>query len=179
LQRQRRSEAERRLYYVAMTRARQTLLLARLDRGKHLIDELPESASLLRRTASELPAPAAELSWRYQQLHPGEVDLGFAGRQWPSHPVHRGIAALTPGAVLHLRQEDRRWLLYDAQGTQVGKLAASYTPPAGMDCVAACVAAILVRYRSDSEPEYLDRIRCEQWEVVLPELVFAPARRQA
>ncbi|HRF10506.1 MAG TPA: RecQ family ATP-dependent DNA helicase [Candidatus Accumulibacter phosphatis] len=172
-------QAERRLYYVSMTRARQTLLLARLDRGKHLIDELPESASLLRRTASELPAPAAELSWRYQQLHPGEVDLGFAGRQRPSHPVHRGIAALTPGAVLHLRQEDRRWLLYDAQGTQVGKLAASYTPPAGMDCVAACVAAILVRYRSDSEPEYLDRIRREQWEVVLPELVFAPARRQA
>lgn len=172
-------QAERRLYYVSMTRARQTLLLARLDRGKHLIDELPESASLLRRTASELPAPAAELSWRYQQLHPGEVDLGFAGRQRPSHPVHRGIAALTPGAVLHLRQEDRRWLLYDAQGTQVGKLAASYTPPAGMDCVAACVTAILVRYRSDSEPEYLDRIRCEQWEVVLPELVFAPARRQA
>jgi hypothetical protein len=47
-----------------------------------------------------------------------------------------------------------------------------------MDCVAARVAAILVRYRTDdSEPEYRHRIRCERWEVVLPELVFAPARR--
>jgi len=172
-------DAERRLYYVAMTRARLTLLLARFDRGHRLLDQLPAAPSLLRRTPSELPPPAPELSWCYQQLNPGEVDIGFAGRQAPGRPVHRAIAALAPGTVLHLQQAGRRWLLRDGQGNPVGQLAASYTPPPGMDCVAARVAAIIVRDRADSEPEYLARVRCQRWEVVLPELVFAPAIRQA
>ncbi len=171
-------DAERRLYYVAMTRARLTLLLARFERGHRLLDQLPEVSSLLRRTLSELPAPPPELSWYYQQLNPGEVDLGFAGRQPPSSRAHRAIAALTPGAGLHLEHTDGRWLLHDAQGNRIGRLAASYTPPAGMTCVRARVAAIIVRYRADSEPQYLARIRCERWEVVLPELVFAPAAEQ-
>jgi ATP-dependent DNA helicase RecQ len=173
------ADAERRLYYVAMTRARLTLLLARFDRGHRLLDQLPAVPSLLRRTASELPPPTPELSWCYQQLNPGEVDIGFAGRQAPAQPVHRAIAALAPGTVLHLQQAGRRWLLRDGQGNPVGQLAASYTPPAGMDCVAARVAAIIVRDRADSEPEYLARVRCQRWEVVLPELVFAPAIRRA
>jgi ATP-dependent DNA helicase RecQ len=172
-------DAERRLYYVAITRARLTLLLARFDRGQRLLDQLPAETSLLRRTASELPPPAPELSWCYQQLNPGEVDLGFAGRQAPARPVHRAIAALAPGTVLHLQQEGRRWLLCDGQGNPVGRLTASYTPPAGMDCIAARVAAIIVRDRADSEPEYRARVRCQRWEVVLPELVFAPAIREA
>ena len=120
-----------------------------------------------------------ELSWCYRQLNPGEVDIGFAGRQAPAQPVHRAIAALAPGTVLHLQQAGRRWLLRDGQGNPVCQLAASYTPPAGMDCVAARVAAIIVRDRADSEPEYLARVRCQHWEVVLPELVFAPAIRRA
>ncbi|MFH7318978.1 hypothetical protein ACHHRT_00025 [Desulfurivibrio sp. D14AmB] len=38
--------------------------------------------------------------------------------------------------------------------------------------MAARVAAIMVRQRKESEPKYLDRIRCESWELVLPELVY-------
>lgn len=43
-----------------------------------------------------------------------------------------------------------------------------------MNCIAAGVAAIIVREREDSEAEYHDRLRCERWEVVVPDLVFAP-----
>lgn len=52
--------------------------------------------------------------------------------------------------------------------------ARAYAPPAGMDCITASVAVIIVREREDSEPEYHDRLRCERWEVVVPDLVFAP-----
>ncbi len=170
------ADAERRLYYVAITRARQTLLLARFDHGHRLLDELPEAPSLLRRVASELPPAAPELSWCYQQLNPGQVNIGFAGYHPPTHPVHRAIAALAPGAALLVQQKSGRCLLRDEQGNLVGRLAAGYTPPAGMECIAARVAAILVRYRTDeSKPEYRHRIHCERWEIVLPELVYAPA----
>jgi ATP-dependent DNA helicase RecQ len=36
------------------------------------------------------------------------------------------------------------------------------------------VAAIIIRQREDTEPEYRDSVRCERWEVVMPELVFEP-----
>ncbi|EXI64960.1 MAG: ATP-dependent DNA helicase RecQ [Candidatus Accumulibacter adjunctus] len=173
-------DAERRLYYVAMTRARLTLLLAQFARRAPLLDALPASAALLRRPPVALPAPPPELSWQYRQLHPGEVDIGFAGRQAAGHPVQRAIAALQPGDPLHLRHDGRRWLLLDGKDRLVGRLAASYAPPAGMDCVAARVAAIVVRWRSDDRStEHAHRIRCERWEVVLPELVFAPAHHRA
>jgi ATP-dependent DNA helicase RecQ len=43
-----------------------------------------------------------------------------------------------------------------------------------MRCIAARVAAIIVRRREDGEAEYRDLARCERWEVVVPELVFEP-----
>jgi len=43
----------------------------------------------------------------------------------------------------------------------------------GMRCIEARVHVILVRFRQDSDPTYADTLKCDQWETVLPELVFA------
>ncbi|MBI4755721.1 MAG: AAA family ATPase, partial [Betaproteobacteria bacterium] len=167
-------DAPRRLYYVAMTRARATLALARLD-GRHaLLDALPEAAGLLRRAPVQLAPPAPELARQYRRLTLAEVDLGYAGRRAAAHPVHRAIAALVPGSPLRLRLDGEQRELVDEQGRVVGRLARACTLPPGMACIAARVVAIVVRLREDSEPEYRDRLRCERWEVVVPELVLAP-----
>ena len=55
-----------------------------------------------------------------------------------------------------------------------GRLAKSFEAPAGMTCVQARVAAIVVRMREDSKGEFADSVRSDRWEVVAPELVFAP-----
>jgi ATP-dependent DNA helicase RecQ len=102
------------------------------------------------------------------------VDLGFAGRSESDAPVHRAIANLTTGAVLLLKLERDKFILKDQNGTTVGRLAAAYAAPAGMQCISACVAAVIVRYKTDSEPEFQRFTRCERWEVVVPELVYAP-----
>jgi len=34
------------------------------------------------------------------------------------------------------------------------------------------VLAIMRRYRKDEQPEYRDRIRCEQWELPVVEFVY-------
>ena len=74
-------DAPRRLYYVAMTRARQTLCLARLDGQRHpLLDGLPASPALLHRSESYLPPADLALGRRYVLPNLGEVDLGYAGR---------------------------------------------------------------------------------------------------
>jgi ATP-dependent DNA helicase RecQ len=169
--------APRRLYYVAMTRARKTLTLARFDQGHALLDVVADDPSLLRRASTSLPPPAPELARYYRRLSMRDVDLGFAGRHAAKNSVHRAIAALSPNDHLHLHHRQERWELQDNKGTMVGRLAHAFTPPPGMRCVAARVMAIIVRRRDDAEPEYQSACRCERWELVLPELIFEPNNR--
>ena len=63
---------------------------------------------------------------------------------------------------------------YICGGTVVGQLAGGFEAPAGMRCAFATVLAIATWDRERSEPEYRGGIRCNSWEVVVPELVFEP-----
>jgi len=170
-------DAARRLYYVAMTRAKQTLTLAKMGATHVFLDGLTDEPSVLMRARTKLPAPSPELARRYEKLGLGDVDLGFAGRYAESARVHKAIAALVPGAALALRIEDTKRQLWTPDDVCVGRLAKSFEPPAGMTCVRARVAAIVVRTREDSKGEFANSVRCERWEVVVPELVFAPIDR--
>ena len=167
-------DAPRRLYYVAMTRARNTLTLARFDGAHALLDALPDGMAIIRRERTSLPTPPPELSRQYARLSLGDVDLGFAGRSEKDAAVHRAIATLKPGSPLELKLERERWALLNETGDRVGRLARAYSPPQGMRCIKASVAAIIVREKEDSQPEYRDQVRCERWEVVVPDVVFAP-----
>lgn len=167
-------DAARRLYYVAMTRARQTLTLARMD-GKHrFLDDLPQTGAVQWREPAVLPPPAPELAWCHDQLSLEDVDLGHAGRRSAGDAIHAAIAALQPGDPLSLDMQSEQRLLRDEQGRPVGRLARAYEPPAGMECHRARVAAVLVRREADSDEAYRHLLRCARWEVVIPELVFAP-----
>jgi ATP-dependent DNA helicase RecQ len=168
-------DAARRLYYVAMTRARQTLLLACWGKGNGLLAALPESAATLKRDAPAVDTPTPGLDRRYAWLTPAQVDLGYAGRHTARDPIHAAIHALRPGDPLRLMKKGERWFIEDTQGATVGRLAKSYQPPQGMACESASVHAILTRFADDGEAEYAHKCKCERWEVVLPLLVFGNA----
>ena len=61
-------------------------------------------------------------------------------------------------------------------GRVVGRLAKSFSPPPGKSCRSAGVLAIVAWSREASDPDYRDSMRCDSWEVVVPELVFQPDR---
>ena len=167
------ADAPRRLYYVAMTRARQTLALARLDGPHPMLDPLVDHASVVERAPVELAAPSPALLFRHVRAGLGDVDLGFAGRLADRHATHRAIATLSPGDPLETRIADYgSWELLDPAGFVVGRLARSFQPPVDMRCRSVEVSAIVGWSREASEPQYRDRIKCESWEVVVPELVF-------
>ena len=173
------ADATRRLYYVAMTRARKTLMLARFDRGQGLLDGLPESPAVLRRLQSVLPTPPPELARGYRRPGWREIDLDFAAQYPPGHAIHQALAALAVGSRIELRQKSTStWRLCDAQGVVVGALSQHFEPENDMDCIAARVAAIHVRRPGDVADQYKSRInaQCESWEMLVPELVFAPIR---
>ena len=167
-------DAPRRLYYVAMTRARHTLALARFPGPHPLQDSLRGSPSVLYREPVELPPAPPELGRRYRRLSLREVFLGFAGYKRPSDPVHRAIGALSPGDRLQVRVGSNRWELLDCDGTVVGRLAADFKALDGMRCTSAKVWAVVTWGRERSEPQYQDRLLCDSWEVVVPELIFEP-----
>ena len=169
-------DAPRRLYYVASTRAMETLTLARLDRKNPIIDELPRSDALQVRPEPVTNEPDPWLDREYRQLNPSEVDLSFAGRHAGKHSVHSALAALEPGDTVHVRQVNDRWELFDDHEQRIGRLAKKFIPPPGKQPAEARLAAMIVRRRDDSEPEFQDTLRCESWEVALPEIVFVPEK---
>ena len=192
-------DAPRRLYYVAMTRARKTLALVRVPGPHPLLGELQGHPSVQQRDAERpdlvrepaapaysgrshprhdsggLPPVAPELARQYRRPGLSEVDLGFAGRRRDDHPLHRAITELAPGDSLKAREDDQgRWELLDRAGTQVGRLASGFEPPRGTRCSSAKVLAVVGWSRELSDPKYHPSIQRETWEVVMPELVFEP-----
>ena len=165
-------DAARRLYYVAMTRAQETLTLVRRGHGNTLIEALSNDACLLQRSVPPPAAPRTELLRTYDRLSLKYVDLGFAGRHATVHPVHAAIRALQPGDPVELVLQGERLELRDGGGRVVGRLAKAYAIPRGCRCVEARVSAIVTRRLEDTEADYRDAVRCDQWEVVVPELVF-------
>lgn len=167
------ADAPRRLYYVAMTRARRTLTLARLPERNPILAALADAPSVLVRERSvKFPWAELQLSRRYRHLSLSDVFLSFAGYRSPSHPVHEAIAALSPGDWLQVRQGEPRWELLDSKGTVVGQLASGFEGIPGMRCGQARVLGICDWDRESSEPEYRQGLRCDSWGVVVPELVF-------
>ena len=164
----------RRLYYVAMTRARETLALMCFEASHRLQEVLLGNPCILQRTKTP------EYRSVIVELNVNEVDLGFAGRKNSHHPVHGAIAMLSPGDPLQTRTtSDQRWELLNQDGRVVGRLASRFEPPAGTRCRSAKVLAVVGWSREESKPEYLNSLKCDAWEVVVPELTFEPNSRSA
>ena len=177
-------DAPRRLYYVAMTRAQQTLTLVRFQGsrsargstrpdfvkepeppaylGRSLPYAFPNNGSILHRTSDGLQPETPELARQYRRPSLSEVYLGFAGRCYANHPVHRAIAALSPGDQLETRiAQNGYWELLNRSGMVVGRLAQAFEPPPGTRCRSARVFAVVAWSREASEPQYRDSAKCD------------------
>ena len=62
--------------------------------------------------------------------------------------------------------------MLDRSGMGVGRLAQALESPPGTRCRSTTVFAVVAWSREASEPQYRDSMKCDAWEVVVPELVF-------
>ena len=78
------ADAPRRLFYVAMTRARDTLTIMRMDQPSEFVAELSQRPEILKREPPvEWPRRPDQLPALRRRLSLREVDLSFAGRRAP------------------------------------------------------------------------------------------------
>ena len=173
-------DAQRRLYYVAMTRAKKTLALCRFPTPQPLQNGLPEDSTIFRNNAAHTSMPTPpELRRRYVKPGMKSIFLSFSGYKPPDNALHKHIANLSPGDPLTFLKSRDRWELRDTNNNVVGLMARSFRPPEGMKCASAQVSAICVWDRqhvndSTQNENYTKGLKSDRWEVVVPTLMFEP-----
>lgn len=164
---------ERRLYYVGMTRAEQTLTLCEFPNGNLFSRYL--SDDVMGRTFQGQFQD--ELERRYLQLSLKDIDLDFAGRKMPANAIHQALAKLEPGDTLSLKADEGRYLILNAAGDVVGRTAKSFKLDLEMDeCE---VAAVLVRQTDWCEEAFRQYHHSEKWELLVPRIAGRVLTRSA
>jgi ATP-dependent DNA helicase RecQ len=170
-----RLEEERRLYYVAMTRARETLCLFQLaDSRGGFAAGLSGEALFRREGVIDEAIPRDALQRRFAVLGMQELNLGYAGRRRGDDPIHQALSGLEVDDQLAAeRRGDKILLLHD--GRPVAALARSTTEHwrerlARIESIR--VIAMVQRTADDGGEEFRRRCRVAQWEVPLVEVVY-------
>lgn len=154
-------EAERRLYYVGMTRAEETLTLCEFEQNV-----FTQSLSSITQRQSFSGGYDPSLDIQYLTLSMKDIDIGYPGRQPAAAGIHQAIRQLRPGDPLELVPEGELYMLKDGQGRIVGRTAKSFCLSVQPEVIE--VAAILTRFSEDSEESYRGAYKCDRWEVVIP-----------
>ena len=171
-----RSEEERRLYYVAMTRARKTLAL--IDRRD---DPLPyarelKAKNLRRRKVGVADTQSGEFAdVRYTVLGMRDLFIDFAGWKPEGHRAHRSLARMQAGEPVTLeREQPGQVVVLDREGVQVGCLSKStaenWQQPELQLVDEVRVLGMVSRRLEDCELEYRDLMVVPAWELLVLEV---------
>lgn len=167
-------EEERRLYYVGMTRARETLcLFARKDQDNPHTRLLESDAVLRRPGAPYDEIPRGLIQRRYVCLGMRDLFLDFPGWYPAGAPIHEHLARLHNGQRLDVRERGERIDLVDDAGYSVARLsnqAREEWKERRGSIQEIRVLAMLRRLQTDSKNQ--GSCRCEQWELPLVEMVY-------
>jgi ATP-dependent DNA helicase RecQ len=173
-------EEERRLLYVGMTRAKETLaLVAAEDALNPFLTELDAAGPRRRRAEGMHGVDRDVLSRRYHTLSLADLVLSYAGRFPPADTIHAALDALEPGAPL-VFVPDRGGLVVETKaGLPVGRLSAAGTArwrPRLDRILEIRTHAVVIRKRSDEEDPHR-RTNClsESWGIPIPEVVWREA----
>lgn len=168
---QKNTDDERRLFYVAMTRARKTLTLCARQGLRHAF--IHDCAELCFKSTPAVNKQNHNLAQRSWLADASRVVLSWPGYFAADKAIHGIIAGLDYGSELSLRRRSDGkpgWEITDRIGVTVTRMARAFTPPDGQ-IVAVRVAAIMIRHK---KPQDAENIRCDSWEVVIPEILYLP-----
>jgi ATP-dependent DNA helicase RecQ len=109
---------------------------------------------------------------RYQMPDVQMVDLSFAGRLLDGNPALNAIKAAQVGDPIGLMHEGGKWLVKDRENRTIGRMSQRFVWPEGLALLRGTIGVIIRWRRSDSDEAFQNSMRRDEWEVILPELVF-------
>lgn len=166
-------DANRRLYYVAMTRARRSLAIMAMASTHPIFDGF-EDWSVQMREGQPPKRELAKCNDHYFIASLKDIDLGFAGRLSPSSPSLPTIRDAKAGDPVTLHKHGKHWELRNYRGVVVGRMSKSFVQKISssestphLDGLSGKIYAVLVRSHDVSK----DRItpKREKWRVIIPE----------
>ncbi|MEE4240761.1 MAG: RecQ family ATP-dependent DNA helicase [Desulfopila sp.] len=168
-------EEERRLFYVAMTRARETLQLFELDNAcnPHTIGVNDEALMKRRIIVPEGTLPPKK---RYHILGMKDLYLGYAGSYHSDHIIHTALKNCRAGGWLKPVVRDDHIYLVNSEGTTVARFskAARDVWLSKVDSIEKVTVLAMVRRGIDdiTDKNYTEHCKCESWEIPVCELVM-------
>ncbi len=166
-------EAERRLLYVGMTRARHEAVICSTA-GHPFHSEIvgcgAESRPML---SSSIPVQIGDV--RYDVLGLSDINLGYPGWFAEGHTIHRDLDRCLAGSEVELRPEDDRVGIFrnDKRIGRLSRAAAQRWQPRLRRIQDARVTALIERSDRQGSPsphEY----KCSHWEIPIIEVRWAP-----
>lgn len=171
-------EEERRLYYVAMTRAEQTLTLFQNPTLRKWLECL-EGPSVLRREWA--PSPEQEQSMdavsnlKYDIIGLDEVFMSYAGLRSPGTRIHNTMQSLQTGSPASLFHNGKGIVLRAENGVDIASLSAKGRAKwkGRLDHIEKIeTKAIVTRYKDEGETPNGMTIRSDSWEIPVVEAVW-------
>lgn len=167
-------EEERRLYYVAMSRARESLHLFSLQNQENPHTSLLTGKEIIRQTKPvdrTKPVP----DFQYEILGMKELYIDYGGSKAGKHPIHKELSSLKTGDILEIKSHNNRLSLVGPTGIPVARLSQK-TAHHWQDKIYAIkevkVLAMVTRYRTDiKESAFTGRCQLESWELPIVELM--------
>jgi ATP-dependent DNA helicase RecQ len=169
------SEEQRRLLYVGMTRAKETLsLMQRRDCRNPFLAEMTGDHTFSRDVAIDTQTDGPEKPGHYAMLALKDFALSFSGQYPAYHPIHRHLGALVPGSLLSLVANKNYIELTDGEVViaRLSQKARSEWADKLETIERVTVIAMVKRYRDDSDERYQSSCKVDQWEVPIVEVYY-------
>lgn len=166
-------EEERRLYYVAMSRARETLSLFSVN--THVNPHINSlNGDFLHTREIEPYRVSKNLIYKYNLLGMDDLFIDFAGIKPVNHPTRKALRDLQLGAHITFENQNNNIELITKQGVSVGRLSKSAYKKwctKFKTVQTAKVIALVRRYKDDNaDDSFKQRLHGESWEVPLIEI---------
>jgi ATP-dependent DNA helicase RecQ len=174
----RKQEEERRLLYVGMTRAKETLCLVEMEKSGNPFLAGLEGDGVLKRRMPLLDPGGRKIFRRYCMLSLADIYLGYAGRFAQGHAIHRRLAALSAGDSLSPAAVGEGVELQTGDGFCVAKLSANGGRQwcGRLKEIAEARIVGMIQWSADStREEFRSHLKVDAWEVPLLELALEGA----